>query len=219
MNLAKEKDCALAGEWIKSIINHLYWCASSTPDGNGDVMEAKWLSVVNHIRNRHTQHDRLFPKCLHAKYKRRRGEAVKWMKQGETWQKLLNYQFHTPIQWYCSTRALKIVIVLQLAGTKAYEGVYAILTAKALVADVRKLSTQHQTSNVEVYHSVVIHFAPKLLVFSYEGMVCRYMLYTILCLNHSLWCINIILLSIHQANLSSFAFQREQQPLTSTEES
>ena len=144
---------------------------------------------------------------------------MKWMKQGETWQKLLNYQFHTPIQWYCSTRALKIVIVLQLAGTKAYEGVYAILTAKALVADVRKLSTQHQTSSVEVYHSVVIHFAPKLLVFSYEGMVCRYMLYTILSLNHSLWCINIILLSIHQANLSSFAFQREQQPLTSTEES
>ena len=96
---------------------------------------------------------------------------------------------------------------------------YAVLTAKALVADVRKLSTQHQTSSVEVYHSVVIHFAPKLLVFSYEGMVCRYMLYTILCLNHSLWCINIILLSIHQANLSSFAFQREQQPLTSKEES
>ena len=101
------------------------------------------------------------------------------------------------MQRYCSTRALKIVIVLQLAGTKAYEGVYAILTAKALVADVRKLSTQHQTSSVEVYHSVVIHFAPKLLVFSYEGMVCRYMLYTIVCLNHCLWCINIILLSIY----------------------
>ena len=83
------------------------------------------------------------------------------------------------MQRYCSTRALKIVIVLQLAGTKAYEGVYAILTAKALVADVRKLSTQHQTSSVEVYHSVVIHFAPKLLVFSYKGMVCRYMLYVL----------------------------------------
>ena len=98
---------------------------------------------------------------------------------------------------YCCTLALKIVIILQLAGTKAYEGVYAILTAKALVADVRKLLTQHQTSSVEAYHSVVIHFAPKLLVFSYEGMVCRYMLYIIVCLIYSLWWINVILLSIY----------------------
>ena len=64
-----------------------------------------------------------------------------------------------------------------LAGTKAYEGVYDILTEKALAADIRKLSTKHQTSSVEAYHSMVINFAPKLLVFSYEGMVCRYMLH------------------------------------------
>ena len=80
--LSKERDCGLVGEWIRSIINHLYWCASSTPDGNGDIIEAKWLSVLNHIRNRHTRHGKLFPKCLHAKYRRRQGQAVKWMKQG-----------------------------------------------------------------------------------------------------------------------------------------
>ena len=80
--LSKERDCALVGEWIRSIINHLYWCASSTPDGNGDIIVAKWISVVNHIRNRHTRHGKLFPKCLHAKYRRRQGQAVKWMKQG-----------------------------------------------------------------------------------------------------------------------------------------
>ena len=48
---------------------------------------------------------------------------------------------HIYTRVYRGTLALKIVIVLQLAGTKAYEGVYAILTAKAPVADVRKLST------------------------------------------------------------------------------
>ena len=43
--LAKEKDCFLVGECTQSIINHLiYWCASSTLDGNGDMMVAKWLS-------------------------------------------------------------------------------------------------------------------------------------------------------------------------------
>ena len=79
------------------------------------------------------------------------------------------------IQW--QTVEVLVYILVLLAGTKAYEGVYDILTAKALVTDIRKLSTQHQTSSVEAYHSVVIHFAPKLLVFSYEGMLCRYMLY------------------------------------------
>ena len=86
--LAKEKDCSLVGEWIRSIINHLYWCALSTPDGNSDMMEAKWLSVVNHIRNRHTRHGCTFPRCLHTKYKRKRGEAIKWMKPGEIFQML-----------------------------------------------------------------------------------------------------------------------------------
>ena len=80
--LSKERDCALVGEWIQSIINLLYWCASSTTDGNGDIIAAKWLSVVNHIRNRHTRHGKLFPKCLHGKYKRKWGEAVKWLKPG-----------------------------------------------------------------------------------------------------------------------------------------
>ena len=28
--LAKQKDCELVGEWCKSMVNHLYWCAMST---------------------------------------------------------------------------------------------------------------------------------------------------------------------------------------------
>ena len=45
--------------------------------------------------------------------------------------------------------------------------------SKALLADVPKLSPQHKTSGLESYHSVVNHFAPKLLAFSYIGMHCR----------------------------------------------
>eukprot|EP00057_Strongylocentrotus_purpuratus_P024708 XP_011679182.1 PREDICTED: uncharacterized protein LOC105445380 [Strongylocentrotus purpuratus] len=37
--VAKMKDCELAGLWQRSIINHVYWCASSTPDGDGEMME------------------------------------------------------------------------------------------------------------------------------------------------------------------------------------
>lgn len=42
--LAKEKDCELVGEWKKSLMNHLYWSAVSTPDGNENLIEAKWIS-------------------------------------------------------------------------------------------------------------------------------------------------------------------------------
>ena len=81
LDLSKN-NCSIVGKWIRSIINHLYWCISSTPDGNGDVIEAKWLSVANHIRNKHKGHSVLFPKCLHGKYKVKDGQAVEWMKPG-----------------------------------------------------------------------------------------------------------------------------------------
>ena len=28
--------------WINCIINHVYYCASTTPDGDPDIIEAKW---------------------------------------------------------------------------------------------------------------------------------------------------------------------------------
>ena len=33
-------------------MNHLYWSAVSTPDGDGEMILAKWLSVDNHIHNK-----------------------------------------------------------------------------------------------------------------------------------------------------------------------
>ena len=74
--LAQRKDCEIAGQWSKSLVNHLYWCASSTPDGNGEMIEAKWVSVVNHIHNKHSHRGSVFPKCQHGRlYKRK-----KWIK-------------------------------------------------------------------------------------------------------------------------------------------
>ena len=39
--LAKQKNCGLVAKWQKSVINHLYWCVTSTTDGNGDTIKAK----------------------------------------------------------------------------------------------------------------------------------------------------------------------------------
>ncbi|XP_065890016.1 uncharacterized protein [Dysidea avara] len=61
-------------------------------------------------------------------------------------------------------------------GSKAYEKLYDILCSKTLLPDIKKLSSQHQTSILEAYHSVVNHFAPKLLSFSYHGLYSRLLL-------------------------------------------
>lgn len=56
---AKQKDCEILGNWLQSMINHLYWSVMSTTDDNTDLVEAKWLSLANHIHNKHTNHGKL----------------------------------------------------------------------------------------------------------------------------------------------------------------
>ena len=58
--MAKEKDCELIWEWMKSVINHLYWSAVSTPSGDGEEIKAKWLSLDNHSHNKHRGHGKVF---------------------------------------------------------------------------------------------------------------------------------------------------------------
>jgi hypothetical protein len=40
---------------MKSIINHLYWAAASSPDQDGELKLAKWKSLCNHIINVHNE--------------------------------------------------------------------------------------------------------------------------------------------------------------------
>lgn len=75
--LAKQKDCDIVGEWSKSIINHLYWCAMTYNDGNQEMIQDKWLSLINHIHNKH-RHSGLFKKCAHPRICRR--VRKKWFK-------------------------------------------------------------------------------------------------------------------------------------------
>uniref|UniRef100_A0A1X7U695 Uncharacterized protein n=1 Tax=Amphimedon queenslandica TaxID=400682 RepID=A0A1X7U695_AMPQE len=63
--LAKQKDCEVIGDWTKSIINHLYWCAMSSPSNlssSPDLIRDKWVSVVNHMHNKYC-HTGTFKKC------------------------------------------------------------------------------------------------------------------------------------------------------------
>ena len=51
--LAKTKQCDLIADWIKSITNHLYWCAASASDGDGEDIVKQWKSLMNHVCNTH----------------------------------------------------------------------------------------------------------------------------------------------------------------------
>jgi hypothetical protein len=61
-----------------------------------------------------------------------------------------------------------------LTGTKACEKLVDIVQRKQLLTDVRKLSPHCQTSAIEAYHSLILQFAPKNVVFTFKGMLCRY---------------------------------------------
>ena len=63
--LAKLSDCKTVSVWRRSINNRVYWVAQSREELNGYIMEAKWLSLANHIKNVHTGHSVTFPDCLH----------------------------------------------------------------------------------------------------------------------------------------------------------
>ena len=78
--LAKEKDCEIVGEWRRSIINDIYWCAASTPSGNGELMKAKWLSLDNHVHNQHQHHGDLLPRCEHPRLQGSQSRK-KWLKR------------------------------------------------------------------------------------------------------------------------------------------
>ncbi len=77
----KEKGCETIVNWIGGVRNHLYWCATSTKEGFGEMILAKWRSIKNHVANRHEGHaSNLFPKCAHDELEPPR----EWIKIGET---------------------------------------------------------------------------------------------------------------------------------------
>ena len=77
--------------------------------------------------------------------------------------------------YYIELNCIKIYFFVHPnAGTQSYEVMCDIMSNKQLISDIRKMSTQHQTSGLESYRSVVNYFAPKQLAFSFAGMQCRY---------------------------------------------
>lgn len=61
--MAKTRRTKEVGSWRKSVVNHLYWSASTS--ASGEEVVAKWVSVANHMQNVHMHKNPLFPRYLH----------------------------------------------------------------------------------------------------------------------------------------------------------
>ena len=66
-----------------------------------------------------------------------------------------------------------IIKLCSITDSKASEKLSALLTNAKLSKDIARLSPVYQTSSLESFHGVIIHFAPKSTAFSYQGMQCR----------------------------------------------
>ena len=73
---AENEDLA---DWMQSISNHFWWCVA-TCRGNAQLLREKWLSLLNHITNRHAWGgNQLFHKCEHAKLTLEQKRFTKWL--------------------------------------------------------------------------------------------------------------------------------------------
>lgn len=65
--VAQQRGCETLGMWKSSIVNHMYWVASDTPSGDGELMWAKWESLLCHIQDLHDGHPNpLYTRCQHG---------------------------------------------------------------------------------------------------------------------------------------------------------
>ena len=71
-------------------------------------------------------------------------------------------------------RVIDSYIHIIYVASEAYEKISNILESVYIKKDVRKLSPLAQTSDLEGFHSLLNHFAPKMFQFGFYGMRSRY---------------------------------------------
>ncbi|KAK3732010.1 hypothetical protein QZH41_016888, partial [Actinostola sp. cb2023] len=88
---------------------------------------------------------------------------------------ILNKHSNLPNQLFntCAHGIITSPKVWFTKGSEAYEKMFDALTNVQLTKAIKKASSVGQTSCLEAYHSVINHFAPKMLAYSYLGMFGR----------------------------------------------
>ncbi|KAJ8041548.1 hypothetical protein HOLleu_12400 [Holothuria leucospilota] len=78
--LANRRGCEAILKWQHSIINHVYWAASSTPEADQELILEKFLSIGNHVQNVHTGHQgERFTECAHPPISDEEERTKSWL--------------------------------------------------------------------------------------------------------------------------------------------
>lgn len=79
---SKKKDCGDLLHWVKSISNHLYWCAE-TCEGNKELLREKWISVLYHVADIHSwDAAELYHQCPHPPIPPDVARTKRWLERG-----------------------------------------------------------------------------------------------------------------------------------------
>ena len=81
-NTSRHKKYKGIRPWIQSISNHLWWSAA-TCNGDPNLLTEKWVSLCNHITNKHSwQTGVVFHECCHPPLTARQCRQTRWLKPG-----------------------------------------------------------------------------------------------------------------------------------------
>lgn len=121
--------------------------------------ETRHFYIMLSINTRHCQTNYSMPVIMVRSSKKKSG-----------WLKVIKLPFTVIYFKLFSSNDFKFI---PFPGSEAYEKLVDVLDNTTLIKAVKKSSSNGQTSCLEGYHSVINHFAPKMLAFSYLGMLSR----------------------------------------------
>ncbi|CAC5394738.1 HARBI1 [Mytilus coruscus] len=85
---AKGKGCEDLKHWMKSFCYHLWWCASNY-GGDTDILEERWISIVNHTVKIHSFEGKFFKQCAHTPFEPGVSDTKQWLVKGSKAHKVL----------------------------------------------------------------------------------------------------------------------------------
>lgn len=142
---SKKKSTAILNEWLRSIINHLYYSTQHCDEDPEKLIEL-WLSELKHIRGIHDwEHDDSFKKVLKCSHE---NSDIPLARQGLRKQYLEN-------------------------DSEAFLTLRDIVSAPRLLTALRHCTLSLSTASLENLHSVMLKYVPKRLHFNFLSMNMR----------------------------------------------
>ena len=80
INESQKTSCKILSKWVKSIGNTFWWvCATS--EGDFELLQEKWISILFHIQGKHelAGHNMLKKKCAQQKLRKKQIKAKEWI--------------------------------------------------------------------------------------------------------------------------------------------